>query len=312
MVLDRRTLLLSAGASALAGCGRKPKPKAAPPPKGPAQILERVLAGDWRSDADKARDLWRRPAESLAFWGLQPGMTVVELWPGLGWYSDILAPYLEQTGGKLYAAVQPASEPQGPAAEKMVADYRRKMRSRKRLYGEVTFTEFGRTSGPLCPPGTADMILFLRNVHNWMAAQIAEKAFSDAFAALRPGGVLGVEEHRAASDSVQDVLASTGYVQESLVIQLASEAGFVEVTTSELNANVSDTKDHPFGVWTLPPTRASAARGHAPNPEFDHSRYDQIGESDRMTLRFVKPHPPVVEPPPAPAPVPAPTPQKAK
>jgi predicted methyltransferase len=296
MRMDRRFLMVGAAAGLLAGCGKKAAPKP-PPPKGPAQILERVLAGDWRTDADRARDVWRHPAESLAFWGLKPGMTVVELWPGVGWYSDILAPYLEQTGGKLYAATQPPNEPQGPATAKMVNDYRRKMRSRKRLYGEVTFTEFGRSSGPLAPAGTADMVLFLRNIHNWMAGQIAEKAFADAFAVLKPGGILGVEEHRAASDSVQDVLASNGYVQESFVMQLASEAGFVMPQSSEINANATDTKDHPFGVWTLPPTRLSAPRGQPANPAFDHSKYDQIGESDRMTLRFVKPDPSAAPPP---------------
>ncbi len=281
-------MLSGAAAALVASCG-KPAPKSVGP-KGPVQILDRVLAGDWRSDSDRARDAWRHPAQSLSFWGLKPAMTVVELWPGVGWYTDILAPYLEQTGGKLYAATQPAGEP-GPATVQMVADYKRKIHSRRRLYGEVVFTEFGRTSGPLCPPGAADMVLFLRNVHNWIAGQIAEKAFADAFAALKPGGVLGVEEHRADPGAVQDVLAANGYVQESFVKQLASEAGFQLADSSEINSNPLDTKDHPFGVWTLPPTRLSAARGKPSDPTFDHTKYDQIGESDRMTLRFVKPAP---------------------
>jgi len=290
MRIDRRLMLTGSVAGLLTGCGKKAEPNA-PAAKGPAQILERVLAGDWRTDGDRARDAWRHPAQSLAFWGLKPAMTVVELWPGAGWYTDILAPYLEQTGGKLYAATQPVNDPDSATAQ-MVANYRRKIHSRRRLYGEVTFSEFGRSSGPLAPAGSADMVLFLRNIHNWMAAQIAEKAFADAFAALKPGGVLGVEEHRADPGAVQSILASDGYVQESFVKQLASEAGFTFAESSEINANEADTKDYPFGVWTLPPTRLSAPRGRPADPTFDHTKYDVIGESDRMTLKFIKPPPP--------------------
>ena len=130
---------------------------------------------------------------------------------------------------------------------------------------------------------------FLRNIHNWMAAGIVDKAFRDAFAALKPGGVLGVEEHRADVGTVQDALAASGYVQQDYVIQLAREAGFALDAASEINANPKDDKDHPFGVWTLPPTRLSAPRGQPPKEGFDHAPYDAIGESDRMTLRFNKP-----------------------
>ncbi|MBP7651143.1 MAG: methyltransferase, partial [Phenylobacterium sp.] len=133
------------------------------------------------------------------------------------------------------------------------------------------------------------LVLFLRNLHNWMAAGIAEKAFHDAFVALKPGGVLGVEEHRASPGAVQDVLAADGYVQQAYVIQLAQEAGFILDKTSEINANPRDTKDHPFGVWTLPPVRRSSPRGQPDDPTFNHAKYDAIGESDRMTVRFVKP-----------------------
>ncbi|MFZ4606249.1 MAG: class I SAM-dependent methyltransferase, partial [Caulobacter sp.] len=135
----------------------------------------------------------------------------------------------------------------------------------------------------------ADLVLFLRNLHNWMAAGIVDKAFKAAFAALKPGGVLGIEEHRAAPGQVQDVLAASGYVQQAYAIQLAKEAGFILAGASEINANPKDTKDHPFGVWTLPPTRLSAPRGQPPKPGFDHAKYEAIGESDRMTLKLVKP-----------------------
>jgi predicted methyltransferase len=141
----------------------------------------------------------------------------------------------------------------------------------------------------VAPAGAADMALFLRNLHNWMAAGLAEKAFHDAFAALKPGGVLGLEEHRAPSGGVQDVLASDGYVQQAYAVQLAREAGFTFDGASEINANPKDTHDHPFGVWTLPPVRRSSPRGQPADPDFDHAPYDAIGESDRMTLRFRKP-----------------------
>ena len=141
----------------------------------------------------------------------------------------------------------------------------------------------------MAPAGTADLALFLRNIHNWMAAGTVDKAFRDAFAALTPGGLLGVEEHRANPGDVQDALAANGYVQQDYVIQLAREAGFALDAASEINANPKDDRDHPFGVWTLPPTRASAPRGEPAQEGFDHAPYDAIGESDRMTLRFRKP-----------------------
>ena len=290
-----RRLFLAGGLSlALAGCGPDKSGKAAggdtQPPrakaKGGADTIAGALAGDWRSPADKARDVWRHPVESLQFWGLAPGMTVVEFWPGAGWYTDILAPYLAETRGKLYAAnLQPTDE----TTTRIVEAYKARLAARPKLYGEVEVTAFGPTSGPVAPDGSADLVLFLRNLHNWMAAGIADKAFKAAFAALKPGGVLGIEEHRAAPGKVQDVLAADGYVQTAFALQLAQEAGFKLAAQSEINANPKDTKDHPFGVWTLPPNRLSAPRGQSPKPGFDHSKYDAIGESDRMTLKLVKP-----------------------
>lgn len=280
---SRRAVL--AGCGALAACG-KAGDKA--PSAGSNLTLAQAVAGEWRAASDKARDPWRHPAESLEFWGLAPGQTVVEFWPGAGWYTDIIAPYLAATGGKLYAAdLQP--DPADPASGAIVEAFRKKLRAKPRLYGDVEITAFGPTSGPVAPAGSADLVLFLRNLHNWMAAGLAEKAFRDAFAALKPGGALGIEEHRADAGGVQDVLAASGYVQQAYVIAMAKEAGFVFDKASEVNANPKDTKDHPFGVWTLPPVRRSSARGEADDPNFDHAKYDAIGESDRMTLRFVKP-----------------------
>ncbi|HEX6859986.1 MAG TPA: methyltransferase [Caulobacteraceae bacterium] len=283
MLFSRRNLLLGAGAAGLAACSRK---GAAPRVSGPPNTIEEAVAGSWRLSQDRARDAFRHPVESLKFWGLKPGMTVVEFWPGAGWYTDILAPFLAGTKGKLYAA---NLEPLDQASREVVEAYKARLAGKKRLYGDVTVTAFGPTSGPVAPAGTADLALFLRNVHNWMAAGIIDKAFADAFAALRPGGVLGVEEHRAAPGEVQDALAASGYVQQDYVIALAKEAGFVLDAASEINANPKDTKDHPFGVWTLPPTRLSAPRGRPAKEGFDHTKYDAIGESDRMTLRFRKP-----------------------
>jgi predicted methyltransferase len=288
---SRRGLLVGAGALGLAGCGRKadaPRP-AKPAAKDQPMTLKAATQGDWRSLADKARDAWRHPVETLEFWGLKPGQTVVEFWPGAGWYTDILAPYLAATGGKLYAAGLQADLPDDPSAQEIVEAYRRKLTDKPRIYGEVAITAFGPTSGPVAPAGSADLALFLRNLHNWMAAGLTEKAFRDAFTALKPGGVLGVEEHRGEPGRVQDVLAADGYVQQAYVVEMAKEAGFVLAGESELNANPRDTKDHPFGVWTLPPTRLSSPRGEPAEPGFDHAKYDAIGESDRMTLKFIKP-----------------------
>ena len=253
---------------------------------GAATTLQATVAGDWRLPADRARDPWRHPVESLTFWGVKPGQTVVEFWPGAGWYTDIIAPFLAATGGKLYAA---DLEPSDPDARAMVDAYRRKLAARPKLYGKVEVTAFGPTSAPVAPAGSADVVLFLRNLHNWMAAGLAEKAFREAFAALKPGGVLGIEEHRADPAATPDVMAATGYVPQDYVVQLAKEAGFALAAASEINANPKDTKDHPFGVWTLPPVRRSSPRGQPDDAHFDHAKYDAIGESDRMTLKFVKP-----------------------
>ncbi|MDO8899842.1 MAG: methyltransferase [Phenylobacterium sp.] len=286
--LSRRGLLLSGlaagGAAALAGCNRTDEVASSPPAS--AITLEEAVAGDWREPEDKARDPWRHPAETLNFFGLKPGMTVVEIWPGAGWYTDILAPFLAASGGKLYAANLQNND---PSAANVVEAYRQKLRSNPRLYGDVEITAFGATSGPMAPAGSADLVLTARNIHNWMAAGIVDKAFADAFAALKPGGVFGVVEHRANPGGVQDPTAANGYVEQAYVIRLAQEAGFLLDQASEINANPRDTKDHPFGVWTLPPVRRTSPRGEPADPAFDRSPYEAIGESDRMTLRFIKP-----------------------
>lgn len=295
---SRRRLLALGGAAAalpstLAACGRG-EDKAAKTdepaaPAGPREgSLEWAVAGDWRAPGDKARDIWRHPLETLRFFGLRGDMTVVEFWPGSGWYTAILAPYLAKGGGTLYAAGFELGETPAPAQAQLDNRFRETFRNR-RLYGDIEFTSFGPSFEPVAPPDTADLALFMRSLHLFMAAGLAEKAFADAFAALKPGGLLGIEQHRADVDSDQDPAAASGYVQEAFVRQLAAEAGFEFVSASEINANPKDTKDHPFGVETLPPQGLTAPAGEPADPTFDRTPYDAIGESDRMTLKFRKP-----------------------
>jgi len=291
---SRRAMLAGAGvllvSGMVTGCGKKETEAAAPgEPAGPPEgSLEWAIQGPWRA-ADRPRDPFRHPLETLRFFGLQPAMTVVEFWPGSGWYTEILAPYLQKGGGEYYAAGFATGPGADPAQAALNANFEARFGADRRLYGELKFSQFGATTGPVAPAGTADMVLFMRNIHAWMAAGIAEKAFADAYACLKPGGILGVEQHRLGPDQDQDPAAANGYVQEAFVRQLAAEAAFIFVAASEINANPEDTKDHPFGVETLPPRRLTAPQGEPPDPTFDRAEYDAIGESDRMTLTFRKP-----------------------
>ena len=296
LFVSRRSWLAGTATLALvtiAGCGKEEKSArdAAPPtPQGPPEgSLEWAVAGSWRSATDRARDADRHPMETLRFFGLQPTMTVVDFWPGSGWYAEILAPYLAEGGGKYIAAGFQTGPLTDPAQSQLMAAFEQRFTGDEKLYGQIVLSAFGPTSGPVADAGSADMVLFMRYIHAWMAAGIAEKAFADAFAALRPGGILGVEQHRLGPEQDQDPAASSGYVQETFVKQLAAEAGFVFVAASEINANPDDDTDHPFGVETLAPLRLTAARGEPLDPEFDRTEYDAIGESDRMTLKFRKP-----------------------
>jgi len=291
--LDRRSVLrLSLAASLavgpLAACGRKPDEAPQGGIKADEGSLSWAVSGAWRNEIDRQRDKYRHPIETLEFFEIKPRDTVMDMWPGAGYMTDILAPFLARGKGQ-YTAALIESESNAPDAATLTNEYRRRFSAEPKLYGNLAYTRFGPKSGPLSDPESIDAILFLLVLHDWMSAGIAEKAFSDAFAALKPGGILGIEQHRADVGNAQDPAATNGYVQEPFVKQLAAEAGFEFLEASEINANPKDNKAHPFGVWTLPPYRLTAPRGEPPNPEFDGTLYESIGESDRMTLKFRKP-----------------------
>ena len=252
--------------------------------------LEWAASGDWRGD-NSARDDWRNPVETLEFFGVEPSDTVVELWPGGGWYTQILAPYLAAGEGKLVAATWDPNAFEGERRERIdgrIAEYSEAFSDTER-FGEVEISALSGSSGALVEAGTADVVLTFRNIQNWMSGEYLDKVFADAFAALKPGGTFGVVEHRLPSTAQQDPAARSGYVHEDFVIAAAERAGFVLEARSEINANPADTVDHPFGVWTLPPNSRSTDReGNAPE-DFDAAKYEAIGESDRMTLKFRKP-----------------------
>ncbi len=237
-----------------------------------AGALKAAVDSTSRSAQDRARDQYRHPIETLEFFGIKPGMTVVEIWPGGGWYTEILAPYLHDRG-KLYAAA---------SAGENADEYKKKLASDPARFGKVVVTQLDPPDKmQIAPAGTADMVVTFRNVHNWMRGGNAEAVFKAMYAALKPGGILGIVEHRGDPSKPQDPKAASGYVREDAVITLAEEAGFILAGKSDLNANPKDTKDYAKGVWTLPPSLAMK--------DSDKARYLAIGESDRMTLKFLKP-----------------------
>jgi len=261
--------------------------QAAPVPAAPAAAesaspsLDSALQGSWRDPKNVARDAWRHPKETLSFFGVAPTHTVIEITPGGGWYSEILAPYLGPQGQYIAAVVDPAS-----AAEGRARDYQQRSKTAleekfaagKAQYGKVSTIGFDPKAPIFGPANSADVVVTFRNVHNWRGAGNAEGMFKGFYNVLKPGGVLGVVEHRAAVDVPAD--DKSGYVGQAQVIAMAEAAGFTLAEASEINANPKDTKDHPNGVWTLPPS--------ADHEPADAEKYKAIGESDRMTLRFLK------------------------
>lgn len=259
------------------------------PPAFADEALRAAVDGDQRTAEHKARDAHRHPYETLTFWGLKPNQTVVEISPGSGYWTEILAPYAKATGGTYVATAADLANPDLPEAAKKARAAFEARYADEAKFGKVQYAGFGARSGPLGPEGSADMVITARNIHNWMWQEgMLDKAMKDFHAVLKPGGVLAVEEHR--SDPRPQVEgARDGYVSVASVVAAAEKAGFELEAQSEVNANPKDTKDHPFGVWTLPPNRRTSPNGQPANPEFDRAKWDAIGESDRMTLRFRKP-----------------------
>ncbi len=283
----------------LAACGQQaeapppPAAEVAPPPPisepaaEPAAAedpLAAAIASDTRTAEFVARDAYRHPAETLAFFGLRPDATIIEITPGGGWYAEILAPYAKAQGRYVGAIVDETSEENERARDyyaKSNQALRDKFAAAPEQFGSAELVAFKMAEPQFGEPASADFVLTFRNVHNWMnGANGAQPMFNGFFAVLKPGGVLGVVEHRANADVPAG--DRSGYVSEAQVIALAEAAGFVLEEKSEVNANPEDTKDHPNGVWTLPPV------SRVPDGE-DGSKYLKIGESDRMTLRFRKP-----------------------
>lgn len=243
-----------------------------------AAPFDAAIAGSQRSAANKARDAARHPAATLAFFGIKPTDTVVEIAPSGGWYTEILAPYLHDKG-LYYAAHNDPAAGAGSAAG--VARFKAKLATAPAIYGAVKVSAFGKGAYDIAPAGSADAVLSFRNVHNWYGEGFAPDAFKAFFKALKPGGTLGIVEHRLPESRPDADMKESGYMKVSYVRKLAEAAGFKLVGASEVNANPRDKADYPKGVWTLPPSFAEGDK--------DKAKIAAIGESDRMTLKFVKP-----------------------
>lgn len=234
-----------------------------------------AVAAPTRTPANTVRDAYRHPTETLAFFGVKPGDTVVELWPGGGWYTEILAPLAKAGGGTLYVA--------GPW-EKGLNRIKEKQVASADLYGAVKLAEFPNAgANPKIPDGSADVVLTFRNVHNWRfgGTDSTADAFKQIYAMLKPGGTLGIVDHRLPEEMDSALEEKSGYMKRSSVVGFAEAAGFKLAGESDINANPKDTHDYAKGVWTLPPVLTEG--------ETNREKYVGIGESDRMTLKFVKP-----------------------
>lgn len=266
------------GASRPSGAG--PAPGSAFPGErtaADAARFDRVLEGTWRTPAFRERDAYRHPRDTLRVLGVHADQRVIEITPGAGWYSEILAPFLHMRG-RYVAAI--ASAAPDSAGGRRNAALRAKFAADPAHYGRVEVLEFDPSAPRFGAAGSADVVLTFRNAHNWVDAGTADAYFRGFHDVLKRGGVLGVVDHRARPGTDLETMKRSGYLTEQLVIDLATRAGFRLDARSEVNANPRDSADHPNGVWTLPPTNR-----HEPA---DAERYRAVGESDRMTLRFIK------------------------
>ncbi len=240
--------------------------------------LRAAVDAPLRADKNRARDVYRHPAETLAFFGVKPDSVVVEIDPGAaGYWTEILAPYLKDHGRYIAALPEPTSD----EAKRGAAGFAAKIAGDPKDYDRVETVVFGADRHALIAPGGADFVLTFRNLHNWMADGDAEASLKAFYAALKPGGVLGIEDHRGLDTAPQDPLAKSGYVRQDYAVKLIEAVGFKFAAASEVNANPKDTKDYSVGVWALPPTYRLK--------DVDRAKYQAIGESDRFTLKFVKP-----------------------
>jgi predicted methyltransferase len=279
--------ILMLSLSAIVGCGESetdatPEASAAEinqPTVGAAAAaqdtrLAEAVAGTHRTPGNVERDQYRHPVEALEFFGIRPDMTVVEMWAEGGWWTEILAPYLRDEGS-FYIADLPS-----PRWRDVMT---KKLESNPDIYGNAILTQFGGGRTDIAPEGSADMILTFRNLHNWLKVGDGELAFETMYKTLKPGGILGLVDHRGNSSEPQDPQALSGYVREDNAIAMAEKAGFKMVGKSEINANPRDNKDYPEGVWMLPPGYYTVEN------DADRAKYQAIGESDRFTLKFQKP-----------------------
>jgi len=246
-----------------------------------ATQLDQVIGGAWRPSEQRARDTWRHPKETLTFFELRPDQTVIEITPGGGWYAQILAPLLRDNGHYVAAEKQPSADDEARSDDSAL---RKLFAAHPAQFGHASIVTFDPKAPVFGAPGSADRVLTFRNVHNWAMDGTAQAMFKAFYAVLKPGGVLGVVDHRADAGTKLDQVKGSGYLPVDYVVKLATDAGFVLDGRSEINANPRDDHDHPKGVWTLPPTLALGDK--------DKDKYLAIGESDRMTLRFVKPEAP--------------------
>ena len=246
-----------------------------------ADLLDEVIDAPHRSEENRARDRYRHPIETLLFFGLRENMTVVEISPANGWYTEILAPILKRQGKFLASPPALAADAPEPMKRRDAA-YKAMVAADPKLYDGATIVNFDLQKPVFGTAGNADMVLTFRNVHNWSKAGTAEAMFQAFYMALKKGGVLGVVEHRARPGTSFQRQIDSGYMTEAYVIETATRAGFKLVASSDINYNPKDTTDHPGGVWNLPPNLRGVA-------EKDKAKYLAIGESDRMTLKFVKP-----------------------